>query len=71
MVDFFGTEQIYGKTLHTDLMKGKYTLPLLLLYDAMDASGRAHLLDSLQRVDEAVYYISRVFAGVPSGALMP
>jgi len=54
MVDFFGTEQIYGKTLHTDLMKGKYTLPLLLLHEAMDPGGRARLLDSLRRVDESV-----------------
>jgi len=53
-VDFFGTEQIYGKTLHTDLMKGKYTLPLLLLHEAMDPGGRARLLDSLRRVDESV-----------------
>jgi len=35
-------------------MKGKYTLPLLLLHEAMDPGGRARLLDSLRRVDESV-----------------
>jgi len=33
--DIFSTEDRMGKTLNTDILKGKYTLPLILLFDAM------------------------------------
>src|SRR5437588_44060 len=42
-VDLFGTEAAAGKSLGTDLAKGKLTLPVLLLWERADASDRARL----------------------------
>ncbi len=42
-LDLFGTEAAAGKSLGTDLAKGKLTLPMLLLWERADASSRAEL----------------------------
>ena len=44
-VDLFGSETAAGKSLGTDLAKGKLTLPVLLLWERADASDRAQLQD--------------------------
>ena len=45
-VDLFGSEAAAGKSLGTDLAKGKLTLPVLLLWERADAA-RARHADSL------------------------
>jgi octaprenyl-diphosphate synthase len=40
-VDLFGSEAVAGKSLGTDLAKGKLTLPVLLLWERADAADRA------------------------------
>ncbi len=42
-VDLFGSEAAAGKSLGTDLSKGKLTLPLLLAWEKADAADRAQL----------------------------
>jgi octaprenyl-diphosphate synthase len=42
-VDIFGSETVAGKSLGTDLVKGKLTLPVLLLRDKVSASEREQL----------------------------
>ncbi|PWU19741.1 MAG: polyprenyl synthetase family protein [Verrucomicrobia bacterium] len=42
-VDLFGTEATAGKSLGTDLAKGKLTLPVLLLWERANAADRASL----------------------------
>jgi octaprenyl-diphosphate synthase len=42
-VDLFGTEASAGKSLGTDLAKGKLTWPVLLAWDRASAADRAHL----------------------------
>jgi octaprenyl-diphosphate synthase len=42
-VDLFGSEAAAGKSLGTDLAKGKLTLPILLLLERADAVDRARL----------------------------
>jgi octaprenyl-diphosphate synthase len=42
-VDMFGSEAVAGKSLGTDLAKGKLTLPLLLLWERADGADRASL----------------------------
>jgi len=42
-VDLFGSESGAGKTLGTDLAKGKLTLPVLLAFERADSSDRAEL----------------------------
>jgi octaprenyl-diphosphate synthase len=42
-VDLFGSEAAAGKSLGTDLAKGKLTLPVLLLWERANAADRAHL----------------------------
>ena len=42
-VDLFGSEAAAGKSLGTDLAKGKLTLPILLLWERADAADRARL----------------------------
>ncbi len=44
LADFFGEEGRIGKTLGTDLMSGKLTLPLMELRDALPADESAALL---------------------------
>ena len=42
-VDLFGSEAAAGKSLGTDLAKGKLTLPVLLLWERADAAERTRL----------------------------
>lgn len=42
-VDLFGTEKEAGKSLGTDLAKGKLTYPVLLAWERADATDRARL----------------------------
>jgi octaprenyl-diphosphate synthase len=42
-VDLFGSEAAAGKSLGTDLAKGKLTLPALLVWERADAADRASL----------------------------
>jgi octaprenyl-diphosphate synthase len=42
-VDLFGSEAMAGKSLGTDLAKGKLTLPVLLLWERADVADRARL----------------------------
>ena len=42
-VDLFGTESVAGKSLGTDLAKGKLTLPILLVWERANAADRARL----------------------------
>jgi octaprenyl-diphosphate synthase len=48
-LDFFGTEVAAGKSLGTDLAKGKLTLPVLLLWERVGAADRARLEELVQR----------------------
>jgi octaprenyl-diphosphate synthase len=47
-VDMFGSEAAAGKSLGTDLAKGKLTLPLLLLWERADAADRARLRELVE-----------------------
>lgn len=47
-VDLFGSETSAGKSLGTDLAKGKLTLPVLLAWERADASDRAKLESLVQ-----------------------
>ena len=54
VVDLFASESEIGKTLGTDLANGKFTLPLLILLESMEASERNEWIDSYQRGDAEV-----------------
>jgi len=47
-VDLFGSESIAGKSLGTDLAKGKLTLPVLLLWERAEAADRVRLQELVQ-----------------------
>ena len=47
-VDLFGSETAAGKSLGTDLAKGKLTLPLLLVWERADSRDRAELKSLVQ-----------------------
>lgn len=47
LADFFGDEQRIGKTLGTDLVSGKITLPLQLLLERLPATERAALTEEI------------------------
>jgi octaprenyl-diphosphate synthase len=47
-VDLFGSEAVAGKSLGTDLAKGKLTLPVLLLWERADAADRASLQELVE-----------------------
>jgi octaprenyl-diphosphate synthase len=51
-VDLFGSETTAGKSLGTDLAKGKLTLPVLLLWERATASDRARLEFLIQNWQE-------------------
>jgi octaprenyl-diphosphate synthase len=59
-VDLFGVEDDAGKSLGTDLAKGKVTLPLLTFFERADATDRAEMISWLENWDPA--YFSRVRA---------
>ncbi|PYJ05509.1 MAG: polyprenyl synthetase family protein [Verrucomicrobia bacterium] len=42
-LDLFGSEALAGKSLGTDVAKGKLTLPVLLVWERAGAADRAHL----------------------------
>jgi len=48
-VDLFGTEAEAGKSLGTDLAKGKLTWPLLLAWERADAKDRANLENAIKK----------------------
>lgn len=48
LADFFGEERRIGKTLGTDLLSGKVTLPLLALLERLPAGERAELLAEIR-----------------------
>ena len=47
-VDLFGSEAAAGKSLGTDLAKGKLTWPVLLAWERANAADRAHLENLIQ-----------------------
>jgi octaprenyl-diphosphate synthase len=47
-VDLFGSESTAGKSLGTDLAKGKLTLPLLFLWERASATDRARIESLIQ-----------------------
>jgi octaprenyl-diphosphate synthase len=47
-VDLFGSEQVAGKSLGTDLAKGKLTLPVLLLWERAKADERDRLQELIE-----------------------
>ena len=47
-VDLFGSEAAAGKSLGTDLAKGKLTWPVLLAWERADLADRAHLESLIQ-----------------------
>lgn len=54
LVDLYADESMIGKTLGTDLEKGKFTLPLLLLLEKMPLGERNELLARFREGDETV-----------------
>lgn len=48
LVDFFGDEDSVGKTLGTDLVSGKLTLPLIYLFEAMEAEEKERFRAALE-----------------------
>ncbi len=48
-VDLFGSEALAGKSLGTDLAKGKLTLPVLLAHEQSSATDRAKLEELVQK----------------------
>lgn len=54
LVDLYAEESMIGKTLGTDLQKGKFTLPLLLLLEKLAPSKREELLARFKSGDPAV-----------------
>src|ERR1051326_2414557 len=51
-VDLFGSELSAGKSLGTDLAKGKLTLPVLLAWERADAKDRSILRDLVESWQE-------------------
>src|SRR5882724_4014892 len=47
-VDLFGSEAAAGKSLGTDLAKGKLTLPVLVVWERADARDRARIQELVQ-----------------------
>lgn len=54
LVDLYANETMIGKTLGTDLQKGKFTLPLLLLLEKLPADERDRLLARFKAGDPSV-----------------
>jgi len=53
LVDLYADESMIGKTLGTDLEKGKFTLPLLLLLEKLPSGERGSLLARFKAGDKA------------------
>ena len=54
LVDLYAEESMIGKTLGTDLEKGKFTLPLLLLLEKVEPAERDELLARFKSGDRSV-----------------
>jgi octaprenyl-diphosphate synthase len=54
LVDLYADESMIGKTLGTDLEKGKFTLPLLLLLEKLPSEEREALLGRFKAGDTTV-----------------
>ncbi|MFT4901513.1 MAG: octaprenyl-diphosphate synthase [Lentimonas sp.] len=54
LVDLYGDESMIGKTLGTDLAKGKFTLPLLLLLEQLPEAERESLMGRFKAGDTTV-----------------
>lgn len=54
LVDLFAVESMIGKTLGTDLNKGKFTLPLLLLLEKLPEMERINLMERFNASDKTV-----------------
>lgn len=54
LVDLYAEESMIGKTLGTDLAKGKFTLPLLLLLEKLEFDEREALLERFKAGDRSV-----------------
>ena len=54
LVDLYADESMVGKTLGTDLGKGKFTLPLLILLEKLPSDERDHLLARFKKGDKGV-----------------
>jgi octaprenyl-diphosphate synthase len=54
LVDLYADESMIGKTLGTDLDKGKFTLPLLLLLEKLPDAERESLLARFKEGDQTV-----------------
>lgn len=54
LVDLYAAESMIGKTLGTDLNKGKFTLPLLLLLEKLPEAERNSLMKRFKSGDKAV-----------------
>jgi octaprenyl-diphosphate synthase len=54
LVDLYADESMIGKTLGTDLDKGKFTLPLLLLLEKVSTEERESLLARFKAGDKTV-----------------
>ena len=53
-VDLFGSEEMAGKSLGTDLAKGKLTLPMLLLWERASAEDRERVQQMLKNWDASL-----------------
>ncbi len=54
LVDLYAEESMIGKTLGTDLNKGKFTLPLLLLLEKLPKEERNGLMERFKSGDKTV-----------------
>ncbi len=54
LVDLYAAESMIGKTLGTDLDKGKFTLPLLLMLEKLSEPERDHLMERFKLGDKSV-----------------
>src|SRR5258708_607115 len=54
-LDVFGSEAVAGKSLGTDLAKGKLTLPVLLLWERAGAAERAQIQELIQNWDPQTF----------------
>lgn len=63
LVDLYASESMIGKTLGTDLNKGKFTLPLLLLLEKLPEEERDHLMERFKAGEKAVLteFIKRLY----------
>lgn len=66
LADYLGDEARIGKTLGTDLVNGKYTLPTLLAFQAMPPATRAGVVAGLSVDDPAARQTLLSFATSPA-----